>query len=50
MPVAGELPGATREAVIEAAKRAQLDDYVRTLPDGYDTQVGERGAKLSGGS
>ena len=42
-------PGATREAVIEAAKRAQLDDYVRTLPDGYDTQVGERGAKLSGG-
>lgn len=42
-------PGATREAVIEAAKRAQLDDYVKTLPDGYDTQVGERGAKLSGG-
>ena len=42
-------PGASREAVIEAAKRAQLDDYVRTLPDGYDTQVGERGARLSGG-
>lgn len=42
-------PGATREAVIEAAKRAQLDAYVRSLPDGYDTQVGERGAKLSGG-
>ena len=34
---------------MEAARRAQLDDYVRTLPDGYDTQVGERGAKLSGG-
>lgn len=42
-------PGASREAVIEAAKRAQLDDYVRTLPNGYDTQVGERGARLSGG-
>ena len=47
--IAYGMPGATREAVIEAAKRAQLDDYVRTLPDGYDTQVGERGAKLSGG-
>jgi len=35
--------------VIAAAKMAQIDDFVQTLPDGYDTMVGERGLKLSGG-
>ncbi len=42
-------PDATREAVAEAARRAKLDDYIATLPNGYDTEVGERGVKLSGG-
>ncbi len=40
---------ATEAEVIEAAKRANIHDYVMTLPDGYDTQIGERGVKLSGG-
>ena len=40
---------ATDEEVIEAAKRANIHDYVMTLEDGYDTQIGERGVKLSGG-
>ncbi len=40
---------ATDEEVIEAAKRANIHDYVMTLPDGYDTVIGERGVKLSGG-
>lgn len=40
---------ATDEEVIEAAKLAQIDGFVRTLPDGYNTLVGERGLKLSGG-
>jgi ABC-type transport system involved in Fe-S cluster assembly fused permease/ATPase subunit len=40
---------ATREKVIAAAKMAQIDEFVSTLPDGYDTMVGERGLKLSGG-
>lgn len=40
---------ATDEEVYAAAKLAQIDDFVRTLPDGYDTMVGERGLKLSGG-
>jgi ATP-binding cassette subfamily B protein len=35
--------------MIEAAKRANIHDYVCTLPNGYDTEVGERGVKLSGG-
>ena len=39
----------TEEKMIAAAKRANIHDYVMTLPDGYDTQVGERGVKLSGG-
>lgn len=42
-------PTATREEVEEAARRAQLHDYIMTLPQGYDTPVGERGVKLSGG-
>ncbi|MBO4868892.1 MAG: ABC transporter ATP-binding protein [Clostridia bacterium] len=42
-------PDATREEVIEAAKRANIDEFVTSLPDGYDTFVGERGVKLSGG-
>ncbi|MBR3504174.1 MAG: ABC transporter ATP-binding protein, partial [Clostridia bacterium] len=40
---------ATDEEVVEAAKRANIHDYVMTLEDGYDTQIGERGVKLSGG-
>ncbi|MDE6943453.1 MAG: ABC transporter ATP-binding protein/permease [Lachnospiraceae bacterium] len=40
---------ATREEVIEAAKRAGADEFIRALKDGYDTYVGERGVKLSGG-
>jgi len=40
---------ASDEEIIEAAKRANIHDYVMTLPDGYDTEIGERGVKLSGG-
>ncbi len=39
----------TEEELILAAKRANIHDYVMSLPDGYDTEVGERGVKLSGG-
>ncbi len=42
-------PGATEEEVIEAAKRANIHDYVMSMPEGYDTVIGERGVKLSGG-
>ena len=42
-------PDATREEIIEAAKRAGADEFVRNLPKGYDTYIGERGVKLSGG-
>ncbi len=41
--------GATEDEVIEAAKSAQIHDFVSSLPEGYDTMVGERGLKLSGG-
>lgn len=41
--------GASDQEVIEAAKRANIHDYIETLPEGYDTQIGERGVKLSGG-
>ncbi len=40
---------ATDDEVIQAAKRANIHDYIMTLPDGYETQIGERGIKLSGG-
>ncbi len=40
---------ATDDEVIEAAKRANIHEYVMTLPNGYDTVIGERGVKLSGG-
>ena len=40
---------ATDEEVIEAAKRANIHDYIMTLPNQYETQIGERGVKLSGG-
>ena len=40
---------ATMDEVIEAAKRANIHDYIVSLPDGYDTQIGERGVRLSGG-
>ena len=42
-------PEAPREAVEEAARRARADEFIRELPDGYDTLVGERGLTLSGG-
>ena len=42
-------PSASIEEVQEAARAAQIDGFIKRLPDGYDTQVGERGLKLSGG-
>jgi ATP-binding cassette subfamily B protein/subfamily B ATP-binding cassette protein MsbA len=42
-------PGATREAIEDAARAANLHDFVQQLPQGYDTIIGERGATLSGG-
>ncbi len=40
---------ATDEEIIEASRRANIHDFIMTLPNGYDTEVGERGVKLSGG-
>ncbi|HVC49574.1 MAG TPA: ABC transporter ATP-binding protein/permease [Burkholderiales bacterium] len=42
-------PGASRNEVIAAAKAAHIHSFIQSLPNGYDTQVGERGLKLSGG-
>ncbi|SCZ50172.1 ABCB family ABC transporter ATP-binding protein/permease [Thiohalomonas denitrificans] len=42
-------PNASEEAIIRAARLAQIHDFIESLPEGYDTLVGERGLKLSGG-
>ncbi len=42
-------PGASQDEIIEAARAAQIHDFIASLPKGYETQVGERGLKLSGG-
>jgi ATP-binding cassette subfamily B protein len=42
-------PNARREEVISAAKRANAHNFIMSLPDGYDTDIGQRGVKLSGG-
>ena len=41
--------GASREEIMEAAKKASIHDFIMTLPKGYDTEVGELGDTLSGG-
>ncbi len=40
---------ASEEDIVQAAKRANIHDYIMSLPNGYDTQIGERGVRLSGG-
>src|SRR6266571_4264342 len=47
--IAYAAPGASREQVVAAAQAANAHEFIERLPQGYDTQVGERGAKLSGG-
>lgn len=42
-------PGASIEEIIDAAKKANIHDFIMSLPDGYDNYVGERGTRLSGG-
>ena len=42
-------PGASDEEIVEAAKKANIHDFIMSLPDAYDTYVGERGTRLSGG-
>jgi len=41
--------GAAREDLLEASRTALADEFIQALPQGYDTMIGERGAKLSGG-
>jgi len=45
----GEMAGASRAAIEEAARAANALDFVRAMPEGFDTQVGQRGVRLSGG-
>jgi ATP-binding cassette, subfamily B, bacterial len=47
--IAYGVPGASREAVMSAARQASADGFISALPHGYDTALGERGATLSGG-
>ncbi len=47
--IAYACPGATREEIIEAARAAAIPEFIESLPDGYDSQVGERGLALSAG-
>ena len=47
--IAFSRPDATPEEVIEAAKAAKIHNYIMSLPDGYDTEISERGARLSNG-
>ena len=42
-------PGASMDEIIDAAKKANIHEFISELPDGYDTFVGERGTRLSGG-
>lgn len=42
-------PGASREEIMEAAKKANAHEFIESLPEGYDTDIGQRGIKLSGG-
>ena len=42
-------PDATDEEVVRAAKNANAHDFIMAFPDGYDTDIGQRGVKLSGG-
>ncbi len=47
--IAYSKPGASREEIVEAAKAANIHETILNMPDGYETQVGERGLRLSGG-
>jgi ABC-type multidrug transport system fused ATPase/permease subunit len=49
MPCSYGKPDASMEEVLEAARAAHADEFVRQLPQGYETEVGERGHALSGG-
>ena len=42
-------PGASQQEIVEAAKKAYAHEFIMSLPDGYDTDIGQRGVKLSGG-